>query len=365
MNALSGRCECGTSSIDEIITSFRMTSRKDVFFVSFETFRSDFASRLSHVVQDPDLLQSILRCLDETSTGYDVRRACTDLIVSDGLPEDVKLYLASKSIENLAKGTLDNYLGRLRRFFAAVRKEPGNVTASDVRLYLAWYKKTYAVKDNTLEGIRIDLNSFFDWCVDEDRIRKNPLRHVNPIRCNDPERLPMTALELETVRSACKDLREKAIVDVLFSTAARVSEFCAMDISDVDFVEHTVHIRCGKGGKGRTTFLNAEAEVSLKAYLAARKDDNPALFVSDRAPHGRASKRSIENAVNRIVSRCNLSVKVTPHIFRHTAASLALQRGMPINQVQQWLGHAKIQTTLRYAKTLNFDVKIAHQKFVA
>jgi site-specific recombinase XerD len=191
------------------------------------------------------------------------------------------------------------------------------------------------------------------------------MRQMKPIRCDSPERLPMTALELETVRSACKDLREKAIVDVLFSTAARVSEFCDMDISDVDFVEHTVHIRCGKGGKGRTTFLNAEAEVSLKAYLAARKDDNPALFVSDRAPHGRTSKRSIENAVNRIVSRCKLSVKVTPHIFRHTAASLALQRGMPINQVQQWLGHAKIQTTLRYARTLNFDVKIAHQKFVA
>jgi site-specific recombinase XerD len=333
--------------------------------MSFETFRADFASRLVSEVQDPDLIQTVLHCLDETSIGYEVRRACTDLIVSDGLPEDVKLYLASKSIENLKKGTLDNYLGRLRRFFAAVRKEPSQVTASDVRLYLAWYKKTYAVQDITMESIRIDLNSFFEWCVDEDRIRKNPMRQMKPIRCDSPERLPMTALELETVRSACKDLREKAIVDVLFSTAARVSEFCAMDISDVDFVEHTVHIRCGKGGKGRTTFLNAEAEVSLKAYLAARKDDNPALFVSDRAPHGRTSKRSIENAVNRIVSRCKLSVKVTPHIFRHTAASLALQRGMPINQVQQWLGHAKIQTTLRYARTLNFDVKIAHQKFVA
>lgn len=333
--------------------------------MSFESFRADFAASLTNVIQSTDLLNAVLLCLDETASGYEIRRACTDLIVSDGLPEDVKIYLASKSIENLKRGTLENYLGRLRRFFASVRKEPGNVTASDVRLYLAWYKKTYSVQDSTLEGIRIDLNSFFDWCVDEDRIRKNPLRHVSPIRYDEPERLPMTALELEIVRSSCRDVYEKAVVDFLFSTAARVSEFCALDINDVDFVEHTVHIRCGKGGKGRTTFMNAEAEISLKAYLASRRDDNPALFVSARAPHGRCNKRIIERLVNKIVSRCDVSVKITPHVFRHTAASLALQRGMPINQVQHWLGHAKIQTTLRYAKTLNFDVKISHQKFVA
>ena len=174
-----------------------------------------------------------------------------------------------------------------------------------------------------------------------------------------------TAIELETVRKSCRTLREKALVDFLYSTAARVSEVCALDLKHIDFTEHTVRIEHGKGNKGRTTFLNAEAEISLKAYLASRKDDSTVLFAPARGPAHHLCKKTMEQEISNIVSRCHVSVKVTPHVFRHTAASLALQRGMPIDQVQKWLGHARIQTTLRYAKTLNFDVKISHQKYVA
>lgn len=333
--------------------------------MSYENFRADFASRLADVLPDPALMQSVLLCLDASSAGYEFRPTCMDLIVSDGLPDDVRYYLASKSIENLKNDTLFNYLTRLRLLFSYVHKKTDQITASDVRLFLAWYKTSRHVKDVTLESVRIDLNSFFEWCVDEDRIPKNPMRQMKPIRCDSPERLPMTSLELETVRNACANVREKAIVDFLFSTACRVSELCNAKISDIDFQEHTFHIRCGKGGKGRTTYLNAKAEISLKAYLASRTDDNPALFVTCRAPHNQVRKRGVENSVRSIVSRCNLSVKVTPHVFRHTAASLALGRGMPINQVQQWLGHSSINTTLRYAKTLQIDVKMSHSKFVA
>ena len=191
------------------------------------------------------------------------------------------------------------------------------------------------------------------------------MRHVKPMRVDDPERLPMTAIELETVRKCCQTLREKALVDFLYSTAARINEVCSLDIRHVDFSDHTVRIERGKGGKGRTTFLNAEAEISLKAYLASRSDDCPALFVPVYGSARHLKNRALEEEIRRIVSRCDLSVKVTPHVFRHTAASIALQRGMPINQVQAWLGHARIQTTLRYAKTLNHDVKISHQKYVA
>ena len=335
------------------------------FLLSYETFRTDFASNLLPVLQDPDLLNEILSVLDRTSAGYDVSIKSTDLIVADGLPDAVRLYLATKSIENLTKGSLENYYSALRRFFSTVRKPVDQVTAADVRLYLGWYMKTYNVKDSTADGKRIILNSFFEWCVDEDIIRKSPMRHVKPMRVADPERLPMSAIELEAVRNACRTLREKALVDFLYSTAARVSEVCALNIRHIDFTEHTVHIERGKGGKGRTTFLNPESEVSLKAYLASRNDDCPALFVPTRGSARHLSKKALETEINRIVSRCDLSVKVTPHVFRHTAASLALQRGMPIDQVQKWLGHAKIQTTLRYAKTLNFDVQISHQKYCA
>ena len=333
--------------------------------MSYETFRADFAARLLPSLTDPDLLPEILAALDRTSTGYDFTIKSTDLIVADGLPEAVRLYIATKSIENVKKGTLENYYSALRRFFATVRKPVEQITATDVRLYLGWYKQTYNVSDSTLDGKRIMLNSFFEWCVDEDIIRKSPMRHVKPMRVADPERLPMTAIELEKVRGACKSLREKALVDFLYSTAARVSEVCALDLRNIDFAEHTVRIEHGKGDKGRTTFLNAEAEISLKAYLASRSDSCTAVFVPVHGSARHLCKKALEEEIRRIVSRCEISVKVTPHVFRHTAASLALQRGMPINQVQAWLGHARIQTTLRYAKTLNFDVKISHQKYVA
>ena len=175
----------------------------------------------------------------------------------------------------------------------------------------------------------------------------------------------MTALELEKVRNACRSLREKALVDFLYSTAARVSELSNLDIRHVNLTDHTVRIEHGKGDKGRTTFLNAEAEISLRAYLDSRTDDCAALFVNKYGEKRRMQKRSIEDEICRIVSRCDLSVHVTPHIFRHTAASLALQRGMPIEQVQKFLGHARIQTTLRYAKILSADVKSSHAKYVA
>ena len=332
--------------------------------MSFEAFRADLISRM--VPQIPgEQLHAVLNILDEMSQSWEFSTKCTAIITSGGLPDAVRLYIASKSIENVKKSTLQNYLSTLKAFFSVVRHPVDEVTSADVRLWLNWYREQYHICTSTYEHKRIMLNSFFEWCVDEELVRRNPMRHIKPIRVDDPERLPMTAIELEKVRGACKSLREKAMVDFLYSTACRVSEFCAMDIADVDFTEHTVHIRCGKGGKGRTSFLNAEAEISLKAYLDTRTDSCQALFVSSRGEAHRLGKKTIETDVTKIVSRVELSVHVTPHIFRHTAASLALQRGMPIDQVQKWLGHARIQTTLRYAKTLNFDVKISHQKYVA
>lgn len=333
--------------------------------MSYELFRADYASRLVSIIQDPDQLQSVLLTLDSVSSGYEFKTRVTDLIVYQGVPDVVRLYIASKSIENLKKGTLENYYACLRDFFRQVQKPVDQATASDARLFLAWYKNTHNVCDSTLDHLRIILNSFFEWCVDEEVIRKSPMRHVKPFRVADPDRLPMNAIELEKVRKSCETLREKALVDFLYSTAARVSEVCALELSDVNFTEHTVRIRHGKGDKSRTTFLNPEAEISLKAYLFSRKDDCSALFVPVRGNARHINKKTIEQEIDKIVSRCELSVHVTPHIFRHTAASLALQRGMPIDQVQKFLGHAKIQTTLRYAKTLDYDVKISHQKYVA
>ena len=333
--------------------------------MSYDLFRADYSSRLSGVLPDPALLPEILHVLDIVSVSYDIKKTCTDLIVYDGLPEPVRLYIASASIENLAKGTLEGYYRILSMFFSVVHKPVDQVTANDVRLYLHNYKLNRKVKDHSLDHIRICLNGFFEWCADEEIIRRNPIRKKCKIKYAEPERLPLSALELEKVRDACKDLREKAMVDFLYSTAARVSEFCALNKDDINWQEHTVRIRHGKGDKARTTFLNPEAEISLRAYLASRSDGSEALFVAHRAPHNRLGVKSVQDEIRRIVSRVKLSVHVTPHIFRHTAASLALQRCMPIEQVQKFLGHAKIQTTLRYAKVLDFDVRQNHARYVS
>ena len=333
--------------------------------MSFESFRSDLIARLVSASWDNAQICAFLEILDPMADRYEIMPITTALIETGGIPDAVRLYIASKSVRNLARGSLKNYYSALSHFFAAVRKQVDDVTTNDVRLYLHQYKTQRKIMDSTLETIRIQLNGFFEWCVEEELIRKNPVRRIEAIRLPDPERLPLSALELETVRNHCRTLREKAVVDFLFSTAARVSEFCALKISDVNFADHTVRIEHGKGDKGRTTYLNAEAEISLRAYLAGRNDHSDALFATSRGTARHLCVKTVQNEIQRIVSRCGLTVHVTPHIFRHTAASLALQRGMPINQVQRFLGHAKIQTTLRYAKLLDYEVKESHRKFVA
>ena len=332
--------------------------------MSYESFRADFISRMVEKGTTTESLCGLLSVIDDMSNGYEFTPKTTDIIISNGVPDAVRIYIASKSIQNLAKGTLENYRSTLTHFFETIRHPVDEVTTNDIRIYLHAYKQERKVRDATIDHVRIMLNGFYEWCVDEEICKKNPVRRIPAIKCADPERLPMTTLELEKVRKTCKTLREKAMVDFLYSTAARASEFCQLNKSDIDFQTHTVHIQHGKGDKGRTTFMNAEAEVSLRAYLDSRTDDNEALFVTTKNPH-RISKKSVEIEVQKIVSRCELSVHVTPHIFRHTAASLALQRGMPIDQVQKFLGHARIQTTLRYAKTLMQDVQLSHQRYVA
>ena len=224
--------------------------------MSYEIFRADFASRVLPLLPDESILPKIMHVLDQSAANYDFVTRCTDLIVTDGLPEIVRLYIATKSISNIKKGTLDNYYSLLKIFFQTVKKPLDQITATDIRLFLAWYKNTRKVKDST-------------------------------------------------------------------------------------------------------------SEVSLMAYLYSRKDNSPVLFAPVRGEIKHLNKKTIEEEIRRIVSRCEISVHVTPHIFRHTAASLALQRGMPIEQVQKFLGHARIQTTLRYAKVLDFEVKLNHQKYVA
>ena len=196
----------------------------------------------------------------------------------------------------------------------------------------------------------------------------NPVKRIATIKVEDSPRHAMQRTELEYLRNACLSLRDKALVDFLYSTGGRVSEVCNARITDINWEKKSVSIRHGKGNKSRLTYLNPEAEVSLKAYLASRSDSSPYIFTRIR---GRSDKplspKAIQEAIGKIVlnSSRDFSVHITPHIFRHTIATVALRNGMPLEQVQRFLGHSKPETTLIYAEVSDDDVRRSHSMYAA
>lgn len=326
---------------------------------SSESFRQELASRLAAVLPQ-DQLTDALAAFDLTSAGYTITEKETALATVPGIPEVVKFFIASKAVENCSMGTLNQYRYKLLNFFSAVRKSYADITANDVRVYLYDLKQARPVSDSYLDNIRRTLSSFFDWLRRNDYLQKNPMEKVAKIKYQPAIRQPLTSYDVEVLRWVCHDLRDKAIVDMLYTTGCRVSELVALDQADIDWHDRSARIRHGKGDKYRIVFFNAEAELSLRKYLESRTDDNPALFVQERGPHNRLSIRAVQLRFKAIRSRCQLSSKAFPHNMRHTFATASLRSGMPLVDLQMLMGHAKPETTMIYAKVDNADLQRAH-----
>lgn len=329
--------------------------------MSYEIFRDALSLHLPSILS-PDQADKVLSVVDTIATDYTFELKTKELILFDRVPEAVRIYIAAKSVEKLSTKTLELYLRTLQTFFGTVAKSPDTVTANDIRVYLYQYQHNRHVADCTIKSIRQILSGFFSWCLDEDLIRKNPASRVAPIHCEERHKSAMTPLELEVVRKACRTPREKAVVDFLYATAARVSEVCAVTLPDIDWDKRSVLIQRGKGGKSRTVYLNAESIVSLRAYLSSRTDNSSCLFP------GRSGKplstRAVQKMIERIISRTDVRTHVTPHIFRHTSATVAIRAGMPVEQVQRMLGHSSINTTMVYTDIDDSDVRQNHGKYV-
>ena len=332
--------------------------------MNYESFRAEFIMHLQESGIE-NAAEGVLKILDVMADKYDITAKPTDLSIVSGLPELVKIYIASRSVENLSKETLRFYLTTLRAFFSKVCKPIPAITTNDIRVYLFEYKEKRNVKDSTLETIRVIIKNFFAWLTEEDYIQKNPAARIAAIKFHYEEREALTEIELARIRACCKDVRQRAMVDFLFSTGCRVSELRDMKIEDVNFQQKEVRILHGKGNKFRISFLNADSIVSLKAYLLTRKDAGKYLFPSIRCPEKQCCKRTIENEIHAIAQAAQIGKNVTPHTFRHTAATIALRRGMKLEEVQRFLGHSKITTTLIYAKLDNEATKASHQKYVS
>lgn len=280
------------------------------------------------------------------------------------LPECYKIYFVSRKIEGLSTRTLEQYQLYLNDFFFSVNKELEEITANDIRVYLYTVQKQRNLSDRTLDSRRAAIHAFFTWAADEGYIAKNPCRSIKKIKYERIERKGLTAIELEKVRMACKNVREKALVEFLYSTGARVTEACNIKISEVDFDKGEV-LLYGKGNKHRISYLSAKASLYLVEYLKSRTDQSEYLFVSERKPHNGLKKEAVERVIRNLGKRSNIGRDLYPHLFRHTVATDMLRKNAPITDVQKMLGHVNVNTTMVYAKTCDEDVKKSHSKSIA
>lgn len=281
------------------------------------------------------------------------------------LPELAKMYLVCKKIEGLSDRTLATYKRMLEIFFRHFQKPVEMIGANDIRVYLFQYQRERGCSNRSLDKYRGYLCSFFGWATDEGYLTQNPTRNIPVIKYERKPRKNLTQLELEYLRMACKTPRERAIIEFLYSTGCRVSELSGVKLEDVDWNTRSVHL-FGKGRKHRDSFINAKAEVAIKAYLDTRSDDCKYLFVSERKPYRQIQPAAIEKIVRIIAARSadKISTNVTPHVLRHTTATLALANGMPIEEISKLLGHEQINTTMIYAHTSTESVQAGHRKHI-
>ena len=314
-------------------------------------------------ISDEDL-KTVINELQMLGHKYDIQEKKDEIIPCDNTSNTYyKMYMVSKGIEGLSKDTLSTYKIYLDNFLSEIRKPLKEINANDIRVYLYNYQQSHCVSNRTMDGHRLILNTFFDWLTKEGFISKNPCVLINPIKFEVKPREPLTDIEFELIRDACFSLRDRAIIETLYSTGCRVSELSGLNKSDVDFRNGEVHL-FGKGAKHRTSYINARMEVSLKKYLQHRQDDEDAVFITERRPYRRLRKQSIEKIVRNIGDRAGIGRRVYPHLIRHGFATTALHRGMNVAELQKILGHEKLDTTMIYASVVDSDVKYSHHKYI-
>jgi len=272
------------------------------------------------------------------------------------------MFLSAKRVEGCSEKTLRYYESSVRRLFSAVDSHVTHMTTDELRSYLSDYQQQTECSKGNIDNIRRILSSFFAWLEDENYILKSPVRRIHKIRSTKTVKETYTDEALETMRDQCGSLRDLAMIDLLASTGMRVGELVRLNREDIDF-ENRECVVFGKGSKERPVYFDARTKIHLKNYLEARTDNNPALFVSLLRPFNRLEISGVEVRLRKLGRRLGIT-KVHPHKFRRTLATRAIDKGMPIEQVQQLLGHAKIDTTMQYAMVNQNNVKISHRKYI-
>lgn len=286
----------------------------------------------------------------------------TTSLVEETVPDLVQLFLSAKRVEGCSDKTVLYYDSTIRNVLNAVEKDVRDVTTDDLRIYLDHYQSTNGVSKVTIDNIRRILSSFFAWLEDEDYITKSPVRRIHKVKTCKTVKETYSDEALELMRDHSECVRDLAIIDMLASTGIRVGELVKLDRNDIDFANREC-IVLGKGNKQRKVYFDARTKIHLQRYLSGRNDDNPALFVTLQRPYNRLQISGVEIRLRRLGEKLNLN-KVHPHKFRRTLATMAIDKGMPIEQVQQLLGHQSVDTTLQYAMVNQINVKQSHRRFI-
>ena len=274
----------------------------------------------------------------------------------------VDLFLSAKRIEGCSEKSLKYYKATIDAMLCGVNKGIKHIVTDDIRNYLTEYQATNHSSRVTIDNIRRILSSFFSWLEDEDYILKSPVRRIHKVKTASNIKETYTDEALELMRDNCAEIRDLAIIDMLASTGMRIGEMVLLNRNDIDFNERECVV-FGKGDKERIVYFDARTKIHLQNYLHSRTDSNPALFVSLKKPYNRITIGGIEARLRTLGNQLGLS-KVHPHKFRRTLATMAIDKGMPIEQLQQLLGHRRIDTTLQYAMVKQNNVKIAHRKYI-
>ena len=274
----------------------------------------------------------------------------------------ISLFISAKRVEGCSEKSLYYYYNTIEKALKTINKLAQHIMTDDLRLYLATYQNQHNSSKVTIDNIRRILSSFFSWLEDEDYILKSPVRRIHKVKTGKMVKETYTDEELELMRDNCKECRDLAIIDLLASTGMRVGELVKLNRTDIDFNERECVVQ-GKGDKEREVYFDARAKLHLQNYLKSRADNNPALFVSLKKPYKLLQIGGVEVRLRRLGIQLNIK-KVHPHKFRRTLATTAIDKGMPIEQVQRLLGHQRIDTTMQYAMVNQSNVKMAHRKYI-
>ena len=302
-----------------------------------------------------NILQSVLNsCLQQYMEDQNRKLIPDEELISS--------FISAKRVEGCSEKTLGYYSSTLKNVFSIVSVPIRQITTNDIRVYLAEYQGRGTVSKVTIDNIRRILSSFYSWLEDEDFILKSPIRRIKKVKVSKVVKEVYSDETLEIIRDNCENLRDLAMVDLLSSTGMRVGELVMLDRADIDF-QNRECVVLGKGDKERLVYFDARTKVHLRNYLDSRTDHNPALFVTLNKPSNRLEISGVEKRLRELGRRLNIA-KVHPHKFRRTLATKAIDKGMPIEQVQKLLGHQKIDTTLEYAMVSQNNVKISHRKYI-